>query len=71
MSTSGNAIYLVVMVLLIIFILWKLHGGQISDNPKYSHDFRGLMTGIVVVMGINALLIPVLIGKKWFLEFFL
>jgi len=70
-STSGKAIYLVAMILLIIIVLWLIAGSQRSENPRYAHDFKGLMSGIVIVMSINALLIPVLINKKWFEEFFL
>jgi len=67
----GDAIYLVSMVILIVILLWLTAGAQRSENPKYAHDFRGLLTGIIVIMSINALLIPYLIHKKWFEEFFL
>jgi hypothetical protein len=70
-SASGKAIYLVAMILLIIIVLWLIAGSQRSENPRYAHDFKGLMSGIVIVMSINALLIPLLINKKWFEEFFL
>ncbi|MFI5195005.1 MAG: hypothetical protein ACHQD7_13155 [Chitinophagales bacterium] len=70
-SASGKTIYLVVMILLIIVVLWLIAGSQRSENPRYAHDFKGLMSGIVIVMSINALLIPLLINKKWFEEFFL
>lgn len=70
-SASGKTIYLVAMILLIIIVLWLIAGSQRSENPRYARDFKGLMSGIVIVMSINALLIPVLINKKWFEEFFL
>jgi hypothetical protein len=70
-SASGKTIYLAAMILLIIIVLWLIAGSQRSENPRYAHDFKGLMSGIVIVMSINALLIPVLINKKWFEEFFL
>ena len=70
-SASGKTIYLATMILLIIIVLWLIAGSQRSENPRYAHDFKGLMSGIVIVMSINALLIPVLINKKWFEEFFL
>lgn len=70
-SASGKTIYLVAMILLIIIVLWLIAGSQRSENPRYAHDFKGLMSGIVIVMSINALLIPLLIDKKWFEEFFL
>lgn len=70
-SGSGKTIYLAVMIILIIIIFWLIAGSQTSDNPRYAHEFKGLLSGIVTGMSIMALLIPVLIGKKWFEEFFL
>lgn len=71
MSPSGNTIYLVSMIILIIIVFWLTAGSHRSDNPRYTHDFKGLLSGILIVMSINALLIPLLINKKWFEEFFL
>jgi hypothetical protein len=70
-SARGNTVYLVFMIVLLVIVLWLTHGIQRSDNPQYAHGFRGLLTGIIVIMGINALLIPYLINKKWFADFFL
>jgi hypothetical protein len=70
-SGSGNVVYLVCMIALIVTCLWLTAGSQRSDNPRYAHDFKGLLTGIIIIMSLNALLIPVLINKKWFEEFFL
>ena len=68
---KGDIIYLVFMALLIIILLWMTAGIQRSENAKYTHDFRVFLTGIIVVMGIAALMIPFLINKKWFADFFL
>ncbi|HVY76722.1 MAG TPA: hypothetical protein VG890_17960 [Puia sp.] len=70
-SPRGNLIYLVLMFLLIVVLLWLAAGSNVSPDPKLAHGFRGLIIGIIVIMGINALLIPYLVNKQWFAEFFL
>ena len=70
-STRGNLIYLVLTVIIMIIVLWLTAGMQGSENARYAHEFKGLLTGLVIIMSINALLIPFLISKKWFEEFFL
>jgi hypothetical protein len=68
---KGDVVYLIFMAALIIVLLWLTAGTQRSDNLKYAHDFRVFLSGIIIVMGIAALMIPLLINKKWFEDFFL
>jgi hypothetical protein len=68
---KGDVVYLVFMAALIIILLWMTAGTQRSDNLKYAHDFRLFLSGIIIIMGIAALMIPLLVNKKWFEDFFL
>jgi hypothetical protein len=68
---SGDLIYLTLVVIVAIIVFWLMSGMQISENARYSREFRELLTGILIIMSINAFLIPFLISKKWFEEFFL
>ena len=70
-SARGDLFYLTLVVVVAIIIFWLMSGMQISDNARYSREFRGLLSGIVIIMSINAFLIPFLITKKWFGDFFL
>jgi hypothetical protein len=68
---KGDVVYLVFMAALILLLLWMTAGTQRSDNLKYAHDFRLFLSGIIIIMGIAALMIPLLVNKKWFEDFFL
>jgi membrane protein DedA with SNARE-associated domain len=70
-SAKGDTVYLVIIAALIIVLLWMTAGIQRSENPAYTHDFRVFLSGIIIVMGVSALLVPLLIRKKWFQDFFL
>jgi hypothetical protein len=70
-SARGDLIYLVITVAGTLIVLWLVSGMESSQNSRYVHDFKGLLAGIFVIMSINAFLIPFLIKKKWFEDFFL
>ncbi len=70
-SAQGDLIYLVITVVGTVIALWLVSSMQRSETSRYVHDFKGLLGGIFVIMSINAFLIPFLIKKKWFEDFFL
>jgi hypothetical protein len=66
---KGDVFFIVVFVLLTLFCVWKAEGTHRSDNYEVSLQFRGLLTGIIIISGIGAsFFIPLLFHSKKFEE---
>lgn len=66
---KGDLVYIVVFVLLTVLSIWKTEHVYRSDNIELTLQFRGLLLGIVIIMGVCAsFLIPYLYHNKGFEE---
>jgi hypothetical protein len=66
---KGDLIYIIVFVLLTIFFIWQAEGSHRSANNEITTQFRGLLAGIILILGIGAsFLIPFLFRNKSFEE---
>jgi p-aminobenzoyl-glutamate transporter AbgT len=64
---KGDLVYIVVFVLLTLLCIWKTEGVHRSDDHELTVQFRGLLLGIVIIMGICAsFLVPYLYHNKGF-----
>lgn len=64
---KGDLVYIVVFVLLTLFCIWKTEGVHRSADHELTVQFRGLMLGVVIIMGLCAsFLIPYLYHNKGF-----
>ncbi|HEY9364501.1 MAG TPA: hypothetical protein VIQ00_14640 [Chitinophagaceae bacterium] len=66
---KGDIIYIIVFVLLTIFFIWQAEESQRSTDEVLTAQFRGLLAGIILILGIGAsFLIPFLYRNKSFEE---
>jgi hypothetical protein len=66
---KGQIIFTTLFVLITIFLLWKVQQGHRSPIREIAEKFKGLMSGIIIILGIYAaILIPVLYSNKKFIE---
>lgn len=63
----GEFLYMALFVLISLFCLWKVEGVNRSDVSLASAQFRGLLMGLTLIVGISATFImPLLFHNKWF-----
>lgn len=66
---KGELIFILVFVLLTIFFAWKAEGVHRSADALLNSEFRQLLLGVVIIMGISAaFLLPFLFHNKKFEE---
>lgn len=66
-AKGGDLIHMAVFVLLTLFCVWKAQGAVRSDDPATNTLFRGLLTGIILIVGLSAsFVIPFLFHNKTF-----
>ncbi|MBX2924564.1 MAG: hypothetical protein KF746_20350 [Chitinophagaceae bacterium] len=64
---TGEIIYIAGIALLTAFLAWKAEGVVRSSNPEITAAFRGLLLGIVLIIGAGAsLVVPFLFHNKKF-----
>jgi hypothetical protein len=63
---KGDTIFFIVFVLLVAYCIWKSAEANRSDIHEINVQFRGLLLGIVIILGIGTLLIPVAFHNKRF-----
>lgn len=64
---TGEIIYIVGLILLTTFLGWKAEGVVRSANHDITVEFRGLLLGIILIMGAGAALaVPILFHNKKF-----
>ena len=64
---TGEIIYIAALALLTVFLSWKAEGVVRSSNHDVTIAFRGLLLGIILIMGISAsIAVPVLFHNKKF-----
>ncbi|MFT4018763.1 MAG: hypothetical protein QM668_17500 [Agriterribacter sp.] len=66
---AGEVIYIVALALLTAFLSWKAESVVRSSNYDVTIAFRGLLLGIILIMGVSAsIAVPVLFHNKKFEE---
>lgn len=64
---KGSIIFIAVFALFTVWLLWKAEGVQRSDDYTVTVQFRGLLAGIILIVGIGAsFFIPFLFNSKAF-----
>jgi hypothetical protein len=68
-ARKGEFFFIALFVLITAFCIWKAEGVFRSDNYQVTLQFRGLLTGIILISGIGAaILIPFLFHDRRFSE---
>ena len=65
---KGNIVFEALFVLLTIVLLLATSGVQRSDDAVVNHEFRGLLSGIIIILGLCSAAMPVLFHNKNFRE---
>ncbi|HEV7621472.1 MAG TPA: hypothetical protein VGO09_07060 [Flavisolibacter sp.] len=68
---KGDLVFLILFLLIIILSVWKTESIKRSFDNEVNVQFRGLLIGIVIIMGIGSLLIPYLFHNRKFEEYVL
>lgn len=67
LSRRGDAVYIALFVLLTAFFVWRVQGVIRSDDELVNAQFRQLLSGIILIIGIcAAVAVPVLYHNKKF-----
>ena len=65
-SKKGDAFFILVFILLTVFFVWKAEGVHRTDDHMLNVQFRNLLSGIIIIIGILAISIPFLFHSKKF-----
>lgn len=66
---GGKVIFSVLFLVLTCVSIWSIMGLHLDDNPIMNVQYRYLLSGIVLIMGIcTFFLIPFLYTNKWVAE---
>jgi p-aminobenzoyl-glutamate transporter AbgT len=63
---KADLIFFVIFLALILFCIWRTLGVQRSPNHEETVQFRGLLIGILVIIGIGMAAIPYLFHNRKF-----
>ena len=65
---KADPVFLVLCVLLFAFCIWKAETVHRTSDPHLNSEFKILLLGIVIILGIATFLIPLLYHSKKFEE---
>jgi hypothetical protein len=65
---KGDAIYFVFFLLVTAFLAWKITGIHRFTDVKENSDFKGLLGGIVLILGVSAACLPLLYRSRKFTD---
>jgi len=65
---KGDAFFEAIFVLLTAFCLLGVAGVHRSDNAVVNHQFKGLLSGVIIILAVCTLAMPVLYHNKSFRE---
>lgn len=65
---KGDFVYLVFILLLTAFLAWKSAEVVRFNDAHLDSGFHGLLTGIVLILGISSAFIPLLYHNRKFIE---
>lgn len=64
--SKGDMIFEILFVVLTIFCAWRASFAHMENNSVLTSEFRTLLIGTVIIMGIGAVLVPLLFHNKKF-----
>ena len=65
---KAGTIFMILLVVLTIFFVWQAEGTHRSADLHENSEFRNLLAGVVLLMGLGAICIPLLFHNKTFEE---
>lgn len=65
---KGDIVFEALFILVIILLLLGTSGVHRSDDAIVNHEFRGLLSGIIIILGICCVAMPILFHNKSFRE---
>jgi uncharacterized membrane protein HdeD (DUF308 family) len=65
---KGDAVYFVFFLAVTAFLAWKITGIHRFTDVKENSDFKGLLGGIVVILGCSAACLPLLYRSRKFID---
>jgi hypothetical protein len=65
---KGDIAFEVIFVALTLFCLLETSGVHRSDNAVVNHAFKGLLSGVIIILGICCVAMPVMFHNKGFRE---
>lgn len=67
-SKRGDILFEIAAIALTVFLIWKTAGLTRFGDPKLDSGFRGLLGGIVFILGASVVCIPFLYRSRRFVE---
>jgi hypothetical protein len=67
-SKKGDILFEVVAIALTVFLIWKTAGLTRFGDPRLDSEFRGLLGGIVLILGVSTVCIPFLFRSRRFVD---
>lgn len=65
---KADIIFIVLFVLLTLFLVWQTELVHRSDDPLLNTEFRNLLLGIVLILGVSSICVPILFRSSKFRE---
>ena len=65
---KGDIVFEALFIVLTILLLLATSGAHRSDDAVVNHGFRGLMSGIIIILGLCCVAMPILFHNKNFRE---
>ena len=65
---KGDFVFELLFGLLIIFCVWRAAHAHMENNPTLTSEFRTLLIGTIIIMGIGIELVPLLFHNKKFVD---
>jgi hypothetical protein len=62
----ADVVFEILFGLLTIFCAWRAAHAHMENNPILTSEFRTLLVGVIIIMGIGAELVPLLFHNKKF-----
>lgn len=67
-SKRGDILFAVVAIALTAWLIWKTAGLTRFGDPKLDSGFRGLLGGIILILGASTVCIPFLFRSRRFMD---
>jgi hypothetical protein len=65
---KADLIYIILFVLLTLFFVWRTELVHRTDDPLLNTEFRNLLLGIVLILGVSSIFVPILFRSSKFRE---
>ena len=65
---KSDPVYFIVILLLTAWLTWQSADVHRFDDVKENNGFRGLLTGIVLILGISSASLPLLYRNRKFMD---